>query len=154
MAGAIAALVAAAAIAGLGVYSAQLKAQRDVETARVQSIVAMVQQLGEPGTTSAFLSPPGGGAVVAVAMMRGPDRRVLPVGLPANGNDRIYVLWGLPAGGTPAPLGTFDVPADVTGVESVEAGAGGAGYTQFAISLEPGRVAPAAPSRVVAEGAV
>ncbi|GAA4682478.1 hypothetical protein GCM10023215_15620 [Pseudonocardia yuanmonensis] len=151
---ATAALVALAAIAGLGVHSARLKAERDAEAARAQAMVTMFQQLAEPGTTHAFLAPAGGGPVVAAVMMHGSEQMVLPVALPANGADRVYVLWGLPADGTPAPLGTFDVREDTAGMQSVGSAAGGAGYAQFAISIEPGRVAPDTPSQVVASGRV
>ena len=149
---AAAALVAVAAIAGLGVYSAQMKAERDAEAARAQGVVAMLRQMAEPGTTHAFLAPEEGGPVVAAVLSHDSGQMVMPVDLPANGADRVYVLWGLPAEGTPAPLGTFDVRGDATGVQSVGSSAGGAGYAQFAISIEPGRVAPASPSQVVASG--
>ncbi|WP_233307739.1 anti-sigma factor [Pseudonocardia terrae] len=149
---ATAAVVAVAAIAGLGVYSARMKAERDAEAARAQSVVAMLQQMARPGTTYAFLAPAQGEPVVAAVTADESGLKVLPVDLPANGADRVYVLWGLPAQGTPAPLGTFDVRGGAPGMESVGSVAGGAGYAQFAISIEPGRVAPASPTQVVASG--
>ncbi|WP_271214857.1 anti-sigma factor, partial [Pseudonocardia halophobica] len=149
---AAAALVAVAAIAGLGVYSAQLKAERDAEAARAQGVVAMLREMARPGTTHAFLAPEEGGPMVAAVLSRDSEQMVMPVDLPANGADRVYVLWGLPAEGTPAALGTFDVRGGATGMQSVGSSAGGAGYAQFAISIEPGRVAPASPSQVVASG--
>ncbi|MFR9803005.1 anti-sigma factor domain-containing protein [Pseudonocardia sp. RS010] len=152
VAAAAAGLVAVAAITGLGVYSAEMKAERDVAAARAQGVVTGIQQLAEPGTTHAFLEPVDGGPVVAAVMTHGSERMVLPVALPANGDDRVYVLWGLRAEGTPTPLGTFDVRGDAAGVQSVGSSAGGTGYEQFAISIEPGRVAPATPTQVVASG--
>ncbi|MCE0764384.1 anti-sigma factor, partial [Pseudonocardia kujensis] len=143
---------AATAITGLGVFSARMKAERDAEAARAQSIVAMIEQIARPGTTHAFLAPAEGGPVVAAVMADASGQQVLPVDLPANGTDRVYVLWGLPAQGTPAPLGTFDVRGGAAGTQSVGSSADGAGYAQFAISIEPGRVAPASPSQVVASG--
>ncbi|WP_372476683.1 anti-sigma factor domain-containing protein [Pseudonocardia terrae] len=107
-------LVAVAAIAGLGVYRAQLKAQRDAEAARAQGMATAIQEMGEAGTRSAFLTATGSGPVVAVVTTHGTDRDVLPVGLHTNGYEQIYVVWGLPASGTPTALGTFDVRSDTT----------------------------------------
>lgn len=150
---AAATLVALGAIAGLSVYSAQLAAQRDAETARAQALVSMVQQMATPGTAHAFLSPgQGQPAVAAVLATPAGQQMVLPVALPSNPTDHVYVLWGLPAEGTPAPLGTFDVRDGDSTVRSVGSSPDGAGFAQFAISLEPGRAAPAAPSDVVASG--
>lgn len=150
---AAAALVALGAIAGLGVYSAQLAAQRDAETARAQALVALVQQMATPGTAHAFLAPAEGQpAVAAVLATPAGQQVVLPVALPSNPHDHVYVLWGLSAEGTPAALGTFDVGDDDTTVHSVGSSPDGAGFAQFAISLEPGRAAPASPSGVVASG--
>ncbi|GAA4546991.1 anti-sigma factor domain-containing protein [Pseudonocardia xishanensis] len=150
---ATAALVALGAIAGLGVYSAQLKSERDAEAARAQSLVAMVQQMATPGTAHAFLSPAGGGPAVAAVVATPTGRQaVLPVGLPANPGDHVYVLWGLPGSGAPAPLGTFDVRDDALDVQSVGSAPDGTAFAQFAISIEPGRAAPASPSDVVASG--
>ncbi|SDH11861.1 anti-sigma factor domain-containing protein [Pseudonocardia oroxyli] len=150
---AAATLVALGAIAGLSVYSAQLAAQRDAETARAQALVSMVQQMATPGTAHAFLSPgQGRPAVAAVLATPAGQQMVLPVALPSNPSDHVYVLWGLPAEGTPAPLGTFDVRDGDSTVHSVGSSPDGAGFAQFAISLEPGRAAPAAPSDVVASG--
>ena len=144
------AAVAVAAIAGLGVYSAQLKSERDAETARAQSVVAMVEQMSRPGSEHAFLA--AGGQTVAAVVSATDQRMVLPVDLPANGDAHVYVLWGMHDGAAPAPLGTFDVAGDAAPAVSVGSTAGGAGFAQYAISLEPGRVAPASPTDVVASG--
>jgi anti-sigma-K factor RskA len=148
----LAAAVAVAAIAGLGVYSAQLKAERDAEAARAQSVVAMMQGLTQPGTTHAFLSAQQGGPAVAAVVVTGQGQMVLPMDLTANPDDHTYVLWGVPESGAPTPLGTFDVHSGAAGAESVRSSSGGAGFAQFAISVEPGRVAPASPTDVVASG--
>jgi anti-sigma-K factor RskA len=148
----VAAAVAVAAIAGLGVYSAQLRSQRDAEAARAQSVVAMVQQMSRPGAQHAFLASAASGQTVAAVVSDGGMQTVLPVDLPTNGDDRVYVLWGLPAAGNPAPLGTFDVAGGAASALSVGSTVGGAGFAQYAISIEPGRVAPASPTDVVASG--
>ncbi|GAA1880497.1 hypothetical protein GCM10009836_72240 [Pseudonocardia ailaonensis] len=148
----VAAAVAVAAIAGLGVVNAQLRTQRDAEAARAQSVVAMVQQMSRPGAQHAFLASAASGQTIAAVVSDGGVRTVLPVDLPANGEDRVYVLWGLPGTGSPAPLGTFDVAGGAASAVSVGSTSGGAGFAQYAISIEPGRVAPATPTDVVASG--
>lgn len=113
----------------------------------------MVQQMAAPGATHAFLAPTQGEpAVAAVVATTTGEQIVVPVALPANPGDHVYVLWGLPGEGTPTPLGTFDVGEDATGVQSVGSSPDGTGFAQFAISIEPGRAAPASPSDVVASG--
>lgn len=149
---ATAAVVAVAAIVGLSGYAAALKSERDSEAARAQGMVTLVRQLATPGTAHAFLASSAGGAAVAAVVVTRTQQTVMPVGLPANARDHVYVLWGLPGGGTPTPLGTFDVRDGGPGVQSVGSSPDGAGFAQFAISLEPGRAAPASPSDVVASG--
>jgi hypothetical protein len=85
-------------------------------------------------------------------MIDGADREVMTVGLPDNGADRVYVLWRID-GAVPRAVGTFDVAADRTGPQTVGAVPDGT-FAQYAISLERGRAAPAAPSAVVAVGTV
>jgi hypothetical protein len=65
-----------------------------------------------------------------------------------------YVLWGM-KGNTPVPLGTFDVVRGDLDVRHVDADQAGLdNYSVFAVSLEPGRRAPAAPTHMVAIGGV
>jgi anti-sigma factor RsiW len=55
---------------------------------------------------------------------------------------------------TPRPLGTFDVTEQAPSVRSVPSSPEAVPYAGFAVSLEPGRTAPASPTRVVASGQV
>lgn len=80
-------------------------------------------------------------------------RQVVTVGLPANGGNQIYVLWGLASTGAPQAIGTFDVTSARPGPQPVGSG-DGRGFTGYAISIEHGRSAPSAPSDVVASGEV
>jgi hypothetical protein len=67
--------------------------------------------------------------------------------------DEIYVLWGL-SDQPPTPLTAFDVAADIPGLHAVPAAKGTEKFTGYAVSLEPGRRTPAAPTAVLASGKV
>jgi anti-sigma-K factor RskA len=148
--GASLALVAVLGMTGLGVYTAQLQHQRDAEIVRAQSLADLLVQSGQPGTTQATLATDDGRPVAAVVVADG-HGTVVTAGL--DPNDRastIYVVWGINEGSAPEPLGSFDTGTDA-GVFPI--GATG-GYSTYAISLEPGRTMPAAPTTVVAAGKV
>jgi hypothetical protein len=154
LAAAAVALALVVGIGGLGTYAAQLRSEREQTTVQAQSIVDMVSQFDRPGTRHAFLTPQGQTQPVAAVMVNGAERQVMTLGLAANASDRIYVLWGLAHANTPPQaVGTFDVTADLDGPQSVGSGTDG-GFALYAISLEPGRTAPASPSAVVASGQV
>lgn len=144
-----AAVVAVISIGGLGVRAAQLQTERDTVAARVQSLDELVQQLNRP---HAILSVDNGVAVAAVVLAADQQREVYTVGLPANAADRTYVLWGI-KGSTPQALGAFDVASADRGLRNVGT-AGQDSYQAYAISIEPGRTAPALPTDVVAKGAL
>jgi len=66
-----------------------------------------------------------------------------------------YVVWGIPGNGDPVPLGTFDVTSQQVELSPVSSTSTGLDeYSTYAVSIEPGREAPATPSRVVADGTV
>ncbi|MFR9803939.1 hypothetical protein ACL02T_16800 [Pseudonocardia sp. RS010] len=80
-----------------------------------------------------------GGLAGQAASMRSPhDTEV------AQSRDLGRIVTGLPDAGAPRPLGTF-------GRGHHSAGPSGA-VTTLAVSLEPGRIAPVSPTRVVASG--
>lgn len=92
----------------------------------------------------------------AVVMVRGGSVYLLPSRLaPDNRASQIYVLWQVTGAHTPLPVGSFDVGA---GKQSpIALGSLAAPYRDtwaFAISLEPGRTIPAAPSSPIALGTV
>lgn len=148
------ALVGVLAIGGLAARTVQLEQQRNAETAQAQSIANLVDQLDRPGVQHALLAADDGSTVAAVVVADG-QRQVFPIGLPANAADRdTYVLWGIRAGADPQALGTFDVTAADPGERTAGSAADTEGFGIFAISLEPGRTAPTAPSSVVAKGPV
>jgi anti-sigma-K factor RskA len=148
------ALVGVLAIGGLAVRTVQLQQQRDTEIAQTQTLNELLGQLGRPGSRYALLAPENGSTVAAVVVADG-QRQVFSLGLPTNSVDRdTYVLWGLPDKGNPEPLGTFDVAGAGPDARTVGASAGADSFGKYAISIEPGRTAPAIPTTVVAVGAV
>jgi len=147
------ALLGVIAIGGLATRTAQLQQQRDAEVAQAQTLSRLLDQIAQPGARYALLAQDDD-AVAAVLVDDG-RREVFTLGLPVNQADRdTYVLWGLPASGDPRALGTFDVPAADPGIRTVGPAGGDEEFGQYAISIEPGRVAPPAPSTVVAVGEV
>ncbi|MFC4948108.1 anti-sigma factor [Pseudonocardia sp. GCM10023141] len=148
--GASMALVAVLAIGGLTARTIQLQQQRDSATAQAASITDLVSQIDRPGVEHAVLAD-ASGAPVAAVLVAGGRSQVVAMAMAANAGDHTYVLWGIRAGESPQPLGAFDVSGSTEGLRTV--GSGG-GFSTYAISLEPGRVAPAVPTDVVAKGQV
>lgn len=152
-------LAVAAAVAvlagggGLVAYAQQMRAERDASIAQSRDIFEMVAQFDQPGAQHAFLASAPGTQPMAAVMVHNDQRSVMPVGLTPNPGDHTYVLWGLNNGSQPQPVGTFDVRPTPDQPVSVESPAGGT-YSQYAVSLERGRVAPASPSSVIASGRV
>lgn len=148
------ALVAVLAIGGLGLRNAQLERERDAEAAQTQAVSNLVDQLDRPGVQHALLARDDGSTVAAVLVENG-SRRIFTIGLPNNAADRdTYVLWGIAEGSNPKALGTFDVSAADEGQQAVGATGTRESFIVYAVSLEPGRAAPASPSAVVAKGPV
>ena len=148
---AAAALVAVVAIGGLAVRNVQLQQQRDAEA---QNLSGLIEELARPGTRLALLDTDDGNTVAAVLVTDG-QRQVYAVGMPPNAADETtYVLWGIPEGAAPQPLGTFDVAGSESGPQAVGSAGEADRFAAYAISLEPGRTAPASPSAVMAKGQV
>jgi anti-sigma-K factor RskA len=146
---------AVAAVLGLGTWAVVLGDDRD----RAESVVAEQSQimdaLLQPGhATVAPVSDPGGHRVATVVARDG-QVQVVTSGLQANNVfTTTYVVWGM-GEGSPVPLGTFDVVQPHTDLRTVGSEQTGLDdYNAYAISLEPGRQAPATPSDVVANGQV
>ena len=150
---AAAAAAALIAVGGLGVYTVQLQQQRDALAAQAQALAGVVTQLDAPGSAHATLSTDTGRPVAAV-LVTASDRTVVTAGLsPNDTSDTTYVLWGLGVG-QPHPLATFDVTAPSPGVHDIGRAGDDLPFAAYAVSLEPGRTMPAAPSTVVASGPV
>ncbi|GAA4982410.1 anti-sigma factor [Pseudonocardia tropica] len=153
----VAAAVALAVIVGGGAAIGQvqsLQAERDASLAQAQELRDVLSAIAQPGTPHAFLSAEPGAPMVAAVVVKDGQRQVMPMGLDPNETaDQTYVLWGLKADGTPRAVGTFDVRAGQSGPVSVESPDSGS-YGTYAVSLERGREAPPAPTKVVAAGQV
>lgn len=147
--------VVIAAVGGLVVANQQLRSARDSQAevaAENAPVVDVLRAAGTPGVAHASLADPRG-AMVGLVVDDGSGARLLATGLDANRSDQIYVLWGL-AGDAPTALGTFDVSGRSPIVSSVPSKSGASPYAGFAVSLEPGRTAPASPTEIVASGQV
>jgi hypothetical protein len=153
--GAVAAAACAVAVGGLAGQTADLHQQRDAELVQTRDLGRIVTGLDAPGSAHATLADGHGSPVAAVVTGAG-ARRVVVADLPTNDRARsVYVLWGLGAGGptgaAPVALGTFDATSGRTDVRPLPADGT---FTGYAVSLEPGRIAPTTPGRVVASGQV
>ncbi|MGH3813062.1 MAG: anti-sigma factor domain-containing protein [Pseudonocardiaceae bacterium] len=148
-----AALILVAAIGVLGVRVMQLSDERNLAASQVTAISEAIQRAADPAAVRVPLVAEDGGAVgmvlaspdgVAVVATRLPDNRVA---------DQIYVLWGL-SDQPPAALTAFDVAAESPRLHTVPSAKGTERFTGYAVSLEPGRRTPAAPTEVLASGKV
>lgn len=150
---AAAAMVLVAAVVGLGVRVAQLSDERNQAERQVTAVSEAIQAVADPAAVRVPLVANDGGAVGMVLASR--DRvAVVTTSLPGNRvADQTYVLWGL-AGQIPTALAAFDVTSEVAGLHAVPTAAGTQNFTGYAVSLEPGRRTPAAPTKVLASGQV
>jgi hypothetical protein len=150
------ALVAAAvaAILALGTWNVVLSSAREEARTAAAEQAQLVDALLTPG--QATIAPlTADGATLATVVTREGQVQVVTQGLrPNDVRDQTYVVWGL-SGGTPAPLGTFDVTSPQPALRTVGSAPSGLdAYTGYAVSLEPGRSAPPEPSDIVASGEV
>ena len=149
------ALVAAAVlvILGLGIWNVFLADSRDDLRTAVAEQERIVNQLLTPGTAKVAALSTRDGEAVATVVARSDRVDVIAHGLSPNDTDsETYVVWGLD-GNDATALGTFDVTGSQIELETVGSGETGLDdYGQYGISLEPGHVAPPAPTDVVATG--
>lgn len=144
-------LVAIAAV--LGVRVVQLGGQLNQAQREVTAMSQTIQRVADPAVVRVPLVTRDGQAVGMVLASRN-QVAVVPTRLPSNRvADQTYVLWGL-AGGTPIALAAFDASGDVPRLHPVPSATQTEKFSAYAISLEPGRRAPAVPTDVVASGQV
>ncbi|MEJ2870614.1 anti-sigma factor [Actinomycetospora sp. OC33-EN08] len=151
---ALAAAVALVVVIG-GLVSANRDLARERDAAAAQAaqgrqVVELVEAASRPGAPHVVLATPQGD-LVGLVVDRGAGPELLATGLAANAPDRTYVLWGL-EGGRPVGLHAFDMSATGPVTASVPSSVDGGRFAGFAVSLEPGRTVPAAPTQVVASG--
>jgi anti-sigma-K factor RskA len=147
------AAVALVAIGSLGLRTVQLQQQLATASSQVSSTTELVRSLSRPGSSHALLAGPDGTTVAAVVLTDG-QRTVYTIGLAANSADQTYVLWGMKdSSAAPQPLGVFDVDERNAGPQTVGS-PDQQPFRAYAISLEPGRTPPSAPTDVVASGSL
>jgi Anti-sigma-K factor rskA len=148
------AAAAVAAVLALGAWIVVVTGDRDAAQAIAAQQAQMLDQLLTPGR-AAIAPLTEGGRAVATVVARDDQVQVVADGLSVN--DRrttTYVVWGM-HDGTPEPLGTFDVVSPQMDLRTVGSAATGLDqYTEYAVSIEPGRQAPSSPTDVVATGQV
>lgn len=150
---AAAALILVAAAAVLGVRVVQLDGQLDQAQRQATALSEAIRSAADPAALRVPLRAKDGQPVGMVLASRD-QVAVVPTRLPSNRvADQTYVLWGL-AGGTPIPLGAFDISGEAPQLHAVPSAPTPGKFTGYAISLEPGRRAPAVPTDVVASGLV
>ncbi|CCH88785.1 conserved protein of unknown function [Modestobacter italicus] len=150
------ALVAAAvaAVLSLGAWNVALTSDRDAAQATAAEQSAVLDDLLTAGR--ATIAPVlADGAPVATVVAREDQVQVVSRTLSVNdSHDSTYVVWGL-QDGVPEALGTFDVVTPQTDLRTVGSTATGLDdYSEYAISIEPGREAPSSPTDIVGRGQV
>jgi anti-sigma-K factor RskA len=152
-----AALVAAAfaTIVGLGLWSVFLTSERNDAVATAAEQAAIVDALLQPGQAAIAPVADAEGRTVATVVARDDRMQVVADGLSTNDtSSSIYVVWGMREG-VPSPIGTFDVVNDRMDLRPVGSDQTGLDdYSEYRISIEPGRQAPSLPTEVVASGEV
>lgn len=149
-----AAVILAAAAVVLGVRVVQLGGELNQAQRQVAGMSEAIQSAANPAAVRVPLVAKGGTAVVGM-VLASPDRvAVVSTHLPSNRvADQTYVLWGLTSG-APIPLKAFDVVSPAPQLHAVPTPTATGRFTGYAVSLEAGRRAPAAPTDVVASGQV
>lgn len=152
LAGVAATILVAAAVV-LGVRVVQLDGQLDQAQRQATALSETVRSAADPAAVRVPLVATDG-QPVGMVLASHDQVAVVPTRLPSNRvADQTYVLWGL-AGKTPIALGAFDVSGEAPQLHAVPLGARMETFTGYAVSLEPGRRAPAVPTEVVASGLV
>jgi hypothetical protein len=150
---AAAAVILVAATAVLGVRVVQLNGALNQTVGQVAAMSEAMQRVADPQAIRVPLVAKDGQAVGMVLANR--DRiAVIATRLPNNQvADQTYVLWGL-TGGAPMALAAFDVASEAPGLHAIPTATGARNFIGYAVSLEPGRQAPAVPTDVLASGQV
>lgn len=144
---------AVAAVVGLGGWAVALVDQRDEARRAAAAEAALVEELLRPGPATVVPVADGDGRTVATLLARDDEVQVVNHALEANDRDaETYVLWGLDQG-APKALGTFDVTEPGRQLRTLEV-EGADDFPGYGISIEPGSVAPEAPTDVVARGSL
>lgn len=145
-------IAAVLAITLLGAWGLLLQNQLDSARSYEQSVAAVLDVAGQPGSLTAVLTPEGGDGPAGLAAVASDGTvRIAMRDLPATTGDQVYEAWVIGSDGVPKPLGGFRVGE--TGIAYFE---GGGLPTQegivLALTLEPGPGATAPSSTPVSLG--
>jgi anti-sigma-K factor RskA len=145
-------IAAVLAIALLGGWGLLLQNQLESAQRYEQSVAAVLDVAGQPGSLTAVLTPDGGDGPAGLAAIASDGTVSIAMSdLPATSGDQVYEAWVIGSDGVPKPLGGFQVGA--TGTAYFE---GGGLPTEegivLALTLEPGPGATAPSSAPVSLG--
>lgn len=145
-------IAAVLAITLLGGWGLLLQNQLDSARSYEQSVAAVLDVAGQPGSLTAVLTPEGGDGPAGLAAVASDGTvRIAMRDLPATTGNQVYEAWVIGSDGVPKPLGGFRVGD--TGIAYFE---GGGLPTQegivLALTLEPGPGATAPSSTPVSLG--
>jgi anti-sigma-K factor RskA len=145
-------IAAVLAIALLGGWNLLLQSQLEQARTYEQSVAAVLDVAGQPGSLTAVLTPTGGeGPAGLAAVASDGSVRIAMSELPATTGDQVYEAWVIGSDGVPKALGGFKVGQ--SGVAYFEGGGlpTEAGIV-LALTLEPGPGATAPSSPPVSTG--
>jgi hypothetical protein len=150
---ATAAVILVAVAVALGVRVVQLGGQLGEAQRQATAAAEAIRSAADPAAVRVPLVAKDGQAVGMVLASPG-QVAVVATRLPSNQVvDQTYVLWGL-AGNKPIALAAFDVSGEAPGLHVIPSATQTGTFIGYAISLEPGRRAPAVPTDIVATGKV
>jgi hypothetical protein len=104
----LSAAAAAALVVSLGVWGNGLREQRDEQARLSGQLASTLERLEDPATQTVRLQSDAGD-VVAVALVSDREVELVLDGLPVNGDETSYVLWGQAPDGSVRAVGAFDV---------------------------------------------
>jgi hypothetical protein len=104
----LSAAAAAALVVSLGVWGNGLREQRDEQARLSGQLASTLERLEDPATRAVRLQSDDGD-VVAVALVSDTEVELVLDGLPVNGDDTSYVLWGQAPDGSVRAVSAFDV---------------------------------------------
>ncbi|MGH3828006.1 MAG: hypothetical protein ACRDQX_12675 [Pseudonocardiaceae bacterium] len=146
----VAAVVLVAAAMVLGVRVVQLGGELKQAQGQLADVTQEIRSAEDPAAVRVPLFAEDGGSVVGMVLASRNRVAVVTTGLPSNRvHDQTYVLWGL-TGGAPIALAAFDVALRAPRLRAVPAATATRQFTGYAVSLEPGRHTPSAPTDIVA----
>lgn len=137
----------------LSVWNVVLQAGNRSQQRRLAQASLITNCLREVGCRTVELRTPNSDQPRATALVRARDVQLIASELPRNDIDaEIYVLWQRGSDNRLVPLNSFDITRPGATVVSARLSSGLNRLSGLAVSREPGRRTPVAPSETVAIG--